>query len=199
MNDKELYERIVNVNCPFETLRWYLRNKHYVWKSSYDKYYNVNTVLLAIEKYQNGVIDEKYLRRWAQAYYELVKDGFKDTEQKPPLTKEFKGHLDYALYQLCSYFEKDVIPSSIARIKYAITSWDRLLQDIDDCKAVYARKRNGNGYARLLVVNDKAEYFVVLSYVCGRQDEYAEFARVSNRNFNKQIKLLAQQGYAELI
>lgn len=198
MNDKELYQGIVNVNCPFMILRLYLRKEDYQWKSSYADYFSVKTMLRAIEKYLSGEIDEKYLRRWAQAYYNLVEDGFENIDGKSTLTKELMGYFRFYLLGLQSYEEKGNVWLSATQLKRAITKFGRLLHDVDDCRAVYARKRAREKCGRLLIVNDKSKYYAIAPYSGGRYDEDEEFTRISNYKLNKHITQLLKQGYTKL-
>ena len=71
MYNKKLYEEICNVTCTWEDLETFctlIDENEFDLDNSFEKYYNLNSITTAIEKYEHKQITADYLAYWTNAY-----------------------------------------------------------------------------------------------------------------------------------
>ena len=72
MYNKNLYNKMINCECSFDELAEFSVNmsvkKDFDFNDSFNKYYNLDKILMAIEKYLNKTINAEYLTYWANVY-----------------------------------------------------------------------------------------------------------------------------------
>lgn len=90
MYNEELFEKIINVEISLEKLMDFnqvIDKREFDLVSPFSKYYSLNTIFKAIDKYRNHKIDENYFSSWCNAYNWIINGGFKeecmDNDQSP--------------------------------------------------------------------------------------------------------------------
>ncbi|MDE5910950.1 MAG: hypothetical protein K2H24_01310, partial [Clostridia bacterium] len=80
MYNKILFEKICNVECSFEELKQFngkIDEQEYDLDNPFEKYYNVDRIVLAIEKYKRKDMEYRCLACWANAYNWIISGGCK--------------------------------------------------------------------------------------------------------------------------
>lgn len=80
MVEKKLFEKICEAKCSIKELEDFVRNideKDFDLDNPFEKYYDLDRIIAVIEKYQNGLINAKYLANWMNAYNWIMMGGFK--------------------------------------------------------------------------------------------------------------------------
>lgn len=89
MYNKEFFEKVVNVDCSFKELKTFCANidkEKYDTDNAFEKYYNVESILKAINRYKNGEVSDIYLACWANAYGWIIMAGFKSVKNSAGIT-----------------------------------------------------------------------------------------------------------------
>ena len=201
MYDKELYDKILNVSCTFEELSEFNsqfgdKNKANIFDldSPFEKYYDVNIIIYAIEKYQKKEIDDRYLACWAKAYNEIIRAGFDSIEygDYSPIKELLMYEISDCLYWLsCSDEEDEYFDLEENKEDYRIL--DIVYRDADDCRAIFAYYKDDK--IVILVSNDKKKYYISLYRFCG----FDYKCRVELDYLENYEKQLIKDGYVNLI
>ena len=94
MYDKELIDKICNLTCKPEEIDIDQTSIKYDSVDSFNKYYNVNTIINAIDKYINKEWNDKTLANWFCLYDWIIKGGCKISANKN------LNELDYFIKEL---------------------------------------------------------------------------------------------------
>ena len=113
MYNKDLFKKIVSVTCSGEELEKFNTNinkKQFDLHSAFEKYYSLQSVLRAINRYENGEVTDKYLANWMNAYNWIIMAGFKGESDNFDLKEwvklEISDWLDsFSFYDSVSYLE----------------------------------------------------------------------------------------------
>ena len=196
MYNKILFDKICNVECSFEELKQFngkIDEQEYDLDNPFEKYYNVDRIVLAIEKYKRKDMEYRCLACWANAYNWIISGGCKlkyEESLKALLIYEIRDWLDRL-----SFFEGSEDTFDIEEYKTTFKSLDRVYNDIEDCNAIcHNYGYDEDDYAILLIINDKSKYYTkMLSDFGYNLDSQVEFDYLK-----KQSKKLKKKGYTEL-
>ena len=78
MFDKTMYEKIFTVTCTLEELENFVScktKKEFDLDNAFQKYYSLERIFSAIEKYKAKEISDHYLANWASAYNWIISAG----------------------------------------------------------------------------------------------------------------------------
>jgi len=210
MFDKELFKKICDVSCEWGELEKFvihIDKKEFDLDNAFDKYYKAENIIHAIEKYQAKEIDAKFLAYWANAYDWIIMSGFKiesddrSVSLKELLTFEVSDWLDSL-----SFFDDGEEYYNLEEYKNVFNVLYSVLQDVDDCEAVYALDADEDDEVseyyehdvEILIKNDNAKYFIKVYTDCIYPDDNVLFPRVSPEELENQATRLQNQGYREL-
>jgi len=210
MFDKELFKKICDVSCEWGELEKFvihIDKKEFDLDNAFDKYYKAENIIHAIEKYQAKEIDAKFLAYWANAYDWIIMSGFKiesddrSVSLKELLTFEVSDWLDSL-----SFFDDGEEYYNLEEYKNVFNVLYSVLQDVDDCEAVYALDADEDDEVseyyehdvEILIKNDNAKYFIKVYTDCIYPDDNVLFPRVSPEELEDQATRLQNQGYREL-
>ena len=83
MYKKELLKKICDISCSSNELDEFvsqINKNEYDSDNPFEKYYDVDRLIVAIDKYNSKEIDAKFLAHWMNAYNWIVMGGFKRME-----------------------------------------------------------------------------------------------------------------------
>ena len=211
MYDKELIERICNLTCSKEDL-WENQTTSINYDSEYPfrKYYDVNIIIKAINKYISKEWDDQTLAGWCCIYNWILCGGFSNDvkEDLNPLEQYLFNDLSWELDGLSFFDEETYFEESkdeIYEIIESFKNWDHIWQTRDSWKGVYAPigvfdLTNGDQYV-LLVNETLKEYMILFSegHLSNNYKHQNDYLRYTSRNkFVKLEKYLKNNGYTML-
>ena len=83
MFNQDFFEKVYRVECTFVELEaTKLGEMEYDYDKPFEKYYKLDSILLAIKKYQKHSITSRHLAYWANIYNWIINGGFKTEEKK---------------------------------------------------------------------------------------------------------------------
>lgn len=198
MYDKDLIERVCNLTCSKEDV---CRNQitiNYDTEYPFKKYYDVNIIIGAINKYISKEWDDQTLARWCCIYDWILCGGFsKDLkEELNPLEEYLFEDLSWTLDGLSFfdaeyYFEES--EDEIYEIIKGFKNWNHVWQTRDSWKGVYATigkydMLNGDQY--VLLINDNLKEYMILfsQHLSNNYKHQNKYLRYTTKN--KFVKLV---------
>lgn len=210
MFNKELFEKICDVSCDWSELEKFVINidkKEFDLNNAFEKYYNVERIICAIEKYRSKKINAKFLAYWSNAYDWIINSGFKiENKDKSISLKEFLIFEISDWLDSLSFFDDSDDWYNLEEYKTAFKVLDSVLQDIDNCEAIFAddadeEDEDYDCYAHdvvVLIKNVNAKYFIKVYTDCIYPDDNVLFSKVPLTELENQATQLQKQGYSEL-
>lgn len=209
MFNKELFEKICDVSCDWSELEKFVINidkKEFDLNNAFEKYYNVERIICAIEKYRSKKINAKFLAYWSTAYDWIINSGFKiENNDKSVSLKEFLIFEISDWLDSLSFFDDSDDWYDLEEYKNTFKVLDFILQDIDDCEAIYAVEaeddEDDDYYTHdvtVLIKNVKEKYFIKLYTDCIYPENNVLFTKVLLTDLESQEGQLQKQEYIEL-
>ena len=202
MYNKELFDKILDVSCSFEELENFvidINKKEFDLENPFEKYYDVNRIIFAIEKYQSKEIDARFLACWMNAYNWIIMGGFKINHDYEAISlKEFLIWEIVDWIDSLSFFDDSEDYYDLEEYKNTYKVLDYVLRDIDNCNAVYAETHYGEGAVVVLIMNDNLKYFIKVYGDLDYKDETIQFEKVEPTHLKDRVKHLQNHGYREL-
>lgn len=210
MFDKELFKKICDVSCDWSELEKFVTDidkKEFDLSNAFEKYYNVERIICAIEKYQSKKLNAKFLAYWSNAYNWIINSGFKrENNDKSISLKEFLIFEISDWIDGLSFFDGSEDLYNIEEFKTVFKVLDSVLRDVDNCEAIFAvdadeQDEDYDYYAHdvdVLIKNVKAKYFIKVYTDCIYPDDNVLFSKVPLTELENQTTQLQKQGYREL-
>lgn len=209
MYNAQQLQDICNLDCSRDEISRFCakaRKQKVRQNNSFDKYYDLNTILLALIKFEQGEVGELDMLYWAEAYHHLIADGVKvEHGQRVTLRQYVKQIIVDSVYDLVNYFDNydKQYSVSINSYKLRFCVLDYVLRDVDNCKAMFSRQNARDRFPIALIVNDDKEYYIEQLYYFGDWDpdvseNRTEFNEISMRNAKKRLARMRQLGYTDL-
>lgn len=201
MYNKEMFEKICNVECSFEELESFvvgIDKKEYDFDDAFEKYYRIESILKAIWRYHNNEVNELYLAYWADAYNWIINSSFNVQRHAVSLKDIVKRDISDWLDSLSFFNEGDVFLKT--DYKTAFKMLDYLYQTIDEWEGFYAYEAidEESFDSAMLFVNHKTKEFTVRYDHVMRFDVKKDIKEVSKKELNEEIMSLRQCGYCKL-
>lgn len=205
MFNRELFQKICAVECSWEELKRFvvgLSKKELDEEAPFDKYYSLQSILRAIERYQKKEVDEKYLAYWACAYLWILNGDFK-TE---PVVKCFS----FCWWMQCvitdwldslAFFDSCQEYYDLKKYKELYTILDRVYRSLEDwtCSFSYNDIGDCNGADVLvLAVNEQTKEFIKLYGMISKRIKMLDVEQLSMQELKEKIIALRRQGYQEV-
>jgi len=204
MFNQELFNKICNVSCTLDELKSFVINidkKEFDLDNPFTKYYNLEKIICAIEKYQSKEIDADFLGYWMNAYDWIIMGGFQTVNEKISLKKFLIWEIADWLDSL-SFFDDSDDWYNLEDYKNTFRVLDYVFQDIDNCKAVFAEHYDDDDdsvdYGILLITNDNSKYFIKIFVDSGYDFTQLDLEKVEFTDLENRAKKLSSLGYREL-
>lgn len=196
MYDKELIERFCNLTCSQEDM---CRNQTAIVYDSefpFKKYYNLDTIIGAINKYISKEWDDKTFAHWCCVYGWILHGGFRDDLQEE--LNFFENYLmEVITWDLdgLSFFDEEYYTLDDDSNPYKwieqFSYLDHVWQTRNDWQAFYAMvgplaESNDDQY--VLLINNKLEEYMIM---------YSDW--LENGVENEMFKYTSQEEFEELI
>ena len=202
MYNKDLFERICNVSCSWDELKEFvtvINEKEFDLDNPFEKYYNVDRLISAIEKYQAKEIDAIFLACWMNAYNWIITGGFKiEDKDKSIGLKKFLVWQIVDWIDSLSFFNVDVDQYDLEEYKNIYKVLDSVLQDSDQCSAVFAQHGCDDDEVVVLISNDSARYFIKVYGYLDYSDDEIDFTKIEDTDLTNRVNRLLSLGYREL-
>ena len=205
MYNKDLYNKIIHVSCSFEELETFVSGidkKEFDLDNAFEKYYDLERIIYAINRYENKEVDDKYLAYWMNAYNWIIMAGFKIESKNNEIS--FR---DWVVWEISdwldslSFFDDSDDWFNLGDYKNSFRIIDEIYKNINDWKCVFAHTDewgDNDEDVVLLVVNDKTKELVKIYASLDYLNERVDFPRIEEDEFEKKIKQLKKVGYQEL-
>lgn len=207
MYSKKQILKICELKCTEEDVCLNQHSIRYDRNYPFEKYYNINSIVGAIEKYISKEWDDKTLAGWACLYMWIICGGYSYGVKENFNTLE-KFLVDVICWELdsLSFFEDfwleeegiEYIYNTIQRYK----NLDKLWNTRNDWACLYSTvdyytKLNDEQYVLLFNIETR-EYIIILSdhLKNGYSDEYVKF--VDKNKFVELVKQLDEEGFKML-
>lgn len=206
MYDRELIEKVCNLTCKPEEINVDQTSFKYDVDHPFEKYYKVDIIIGAINKYILKEWNDITLANWCCIYDWILCGGF-DANIKENFNPFERFLVDVISWDLdgLSFFDEDVdeLDEVYEWIKF-YKNIDRVWQTRNGWKGVYATigeydKENGQQY--VVIVNDSLkEYMIIFSEHLKNSYKYQnEFLKYTTKNkFIRLIEKLKDLGYSNL-
>lgn len=207
MYNKKLIEKVCNLTCSKEDVCVNQTSIRYDKDYPFEKYYNIDTIVGAINKYLSKEWDDETLAGWACIYDRIICGGFRKGVKEDFNTLEqfivdvISWDLDGLSFHDDALLEEEGIEYMYGRIE-GYKNLDKLWKTRNDWKCFYSAvgyytKCNDEQY--VVLFNDKTkEYIIILSdhLENGYSDEYVRF--IAEDKFIELIEQLDEEGFAVL-
>lgn len=169
MYDKELIEKVCNLTCTYKDISKNQTSIKYDHIYPFKKYYNVNTIIGALDKYLNKEWDAQMLSNWCCIYNWIILGGFYRNVQEDfnPLEQFIVDTLTWHLDGL-SFFDDDGNEEAepwIQSSKENFINYDYVLKTKESWKGIYATVGPydvDNKEQYVVLVNDNLKKFMIL-------------------------------------
>ena len=171
MYNKNLYNKMINCECSFDELAEFSVNmsvkKDFDFNDSFNKYYNLDKILMAIEKYLNKTINAEYLAYWANVYnWILMASYFFNDNYSNSFKQLLRNSISWELDAL-SFFDSENEKQAKKNLKKFIVDFkilDYLYNKINNLMIYYASYKDefDQTIIKVLFVDEKTNVFHVL-------------------------------------
>ena len=198
MFDKELIERICNLTCTKEDVCRNQTTIKYDYEYPFEKYYDINVIVGAINKYISKEWDDETLAGWCCIYNWILCGGFNRNvkEDLNSLEQYLFDDLSWSLDGL-SFFDADTYfeesEDEIFDIINGYKNWNHIWQTRNDWKGVYATigeydKTNESQY--VLLINEKLKEYIIL---------FSEHLSNNYKHQNDKLKYTTKNKFVKLV
>lgn len=203
MYDKNMYEKILKVECTNEEIKNFSCNLSKIEldkENSFEKYYDLSKLLLAIEKYQKGLISDSYLAHWMNAYNWIITSSL-DNEIDENGEISIKEILIWELsdwIDALSFFEEDQKDEyNLDSFVDVFTTLSKLYEDCEKCRKIIAKNDLDSGFI-ILAINEKEKYFASIYTFFDLFKLKHNFEQTDIQELNKREKFLLEHNYQQL-
>ena len=206
MFDRELFGKICSVTCTFQELENFvsgINKKEFDLDNAFEKYYALDRILHAIQRYEEKEITDRFLAYWACAYNWILMAGFK-TETTKTTEIAVKDVLVYEIsdwLDSLSFFDEGEEWFDVNEYKEVFRALDEIYQNLAEWEFEYAltQEFRDDGYDILLLcINTKKTLYLKIFVDC-----YGEY-RINGQDpwreedIDKAIQSLQSNGYQEM-
>lgn len=163
MYDKDLYRKVIDVTCSGKELTATLKDIdgiEFDCENSFDKYFNLRSILVAIMKYKSGEINVKYFTNWVKLYYHVLVGGI-DNKAKPQI--DLKGSLKWAILDNLSrlmFYNEFYNTEDLKLYINAFLTLNKVYREMDECSAVFAEYEGVSYDVAGIIFNSTRKYFM---------------------------------------
>lgn len=201
MFDKEKYEKILSVTCSREELTEFTRDLDKAeldTDGAFKKYYSVDRIIAAIDRYLGGEIDANYLSHWATAYNWIIMSDFTD-DGGQSVSLEFFIIWDISdILDSLSFFDGDEGYWNMDSYKRRFKVLDVLLRDIDRCSAVLSFATEERIDETVLVSDEAVKGFTVIYGDADLSDDKIDIPVVPISKLKNKMRYLKKCGYVKM-
>ena len=202
MYNKCLFEKICNVSCSFAELEKFVSDmskEEFDLENPFEKYYNVEAIISAIEKYQSNQISTSFLAYWMNAYNWIIMGGFKiDNSDESISLKEFLIWTISDWLDSLSFFNWGEEYYNLEDYKNTYRVLDSFWKDIGQCEAVFAEDGYNDDDVVVLITNNNSKSFARIYGELDYNNEAIDFEKVEPSCLENRAKQLNDSGYKEL-
>ena len=203
MFDQTLFNSICSVKCTDEELKNFVSKidkKEFDLNNAFEKYYSLERILHAIDKYKTQQIDDIFLANWANAYNWIIMSGFKISSQnkkngvKEIVVDEISEWLD-----ALSFFETDNEDCfEMERYTAVFSTLDRVYKNANEWAVKCVHDDYDSETKRILLFNANSKAYLEIQRDC--YDDYAVDGQLLKDKdaFDKALKDLKESGYIEM-
>ena len=217
MYNQDIYEKVCNISCnekELTELSSTLSTTKFDLDHPFDKYYSVEIIIKAINKYLNGEITDQYLAHWMNTYNWIISasDGAEKANEKYTLKEYVEYNISNDLDTL-SFFDEDdfkdidfnapefckntksYLNNFVARFKF----YDLIYQNLNNLEIYYQiiREKGKPDELEFLCVNHQNKTYLFFDefHIYSRGDQI-EGKQLTETKFSTKIQELKQTGYS---
>ena len=197
MYDKELIEKVCNLTCSKEEVCRDQTTINYDVDHPFEKYFDVNIIIGALNKYISKEWDETTLAHWFCIYDYIICGGFSDDlkEDYNPLERFITEVISWDLDGLSFFDEEAYLDDGINTI-YGWIEWykniDHIWKTRDSWHGVYAaigEYDSENRQQYVLLINDKLKKYMII---------FSDFLRNNYKHQNGYLRYTTKNKFAKL-
>ena len=208
MYDKELINKVCKLTFSKEELYGNQTTINYDIEYPFKKYYDINIIIGAINKYLTKEWDDRTLAHWCCTYNWILCGGFHDDlkEDLNPLEEFLKEVISWNLDGL-SFFDEDNYleeDDDMSKLIEYYRNFDYVWQTRNEWSGVYSPigtydKINGDQY--VLLINEKRKEYIIIfsSHLSNNYKNQNEYLKYTSKNkFIKLIEKTKKEDYSIL-
>ena len=206
MFDKTFYQQVFDLSVDYKRLADFCREmdekKQFDTDNAFEKYYDVNYIINAIDAYQNKKIDGYYLASWMCVYLWILDAGYCDekiwddgfsqiihykiTDTIDSLAF-FDDEEDSGYFNLDVYKQEFLFLDKLYKNQMVCQNFAYCFEGDDDC----------DEYVKGLMINEKEKNYVIV-YTDLFEDDVVSLQLQDKKEFDEQIAKLANKGYKQV-
>lgn len=204
MYDKELINKVCKLTFSKEELYRNQTTINYDIEYPFKKYYDMNVIIGAINKYLSKEWDDVTLAHWCCIYNWILRGGFHNDlkEDLNPLEEFLKDVISWDLDGLSFFNEDDYLEEDISKWIENYRNFDHVWQTRNEWSGVYSPigindKINGDQY--VLLINEKRKEYIIIfsSHLSNNYKNQNEYLKYTSKNkFIKLIEKLKEEKYS---
>ena len=203
MFDKELIEKVCNLDCTRKDVDIDQTKVKYDTNCPFKKYYDVKIIIKAIKKYKCGEWDVQTISYWAFFYDWIICGGFKANviEELNDFENLIKEIICWELDGL-SFLAIEEEEGALSRFIKVFTDLDYILKTKDEWKFYCTYLNKIDRYVNdpyIILVNDKKKKYMIIHGVDGCCDCFNEWEHKAKKaGFIKYVEKLNEENYRVL-
>jgi len=207
MFDKNFYQQVFDVTVDKKVLSQFCHEMHtkreFDADNAFEKYYDVQIIEKAIEKYQSGEVNADYLATWANVYNWILCGGFLKDDGFDKEIYFVQNQISECLDSL-SFFEDDEEYDfyNLDVYRQEFLFWDRVYKNFDGYRICMT---HGEGSICdvdeifLLFINDMDKSFVQYDTGCGCDEvDFDQSQYIGQDTFECAMQQLLNDGYKQI-
>ncbi len=198
MFNQDFFEKVCRVECTFAELEAEnLEEMEYDYENPFEKYYKLENILLAIQKYQKHSITAQHLAYWANTYNWIINGGFKTEEKKTKSSLEqiILWEISDTLDALSFFDGKRYY--NLKWFSQAFSTLDLILHSLEKWQVHYTFSSYGNSY--ILLTNEELFRYVLFAPSYEEEDEILQnFEKLEIEEMKQKIKSLKKLHFKDL-
>lgn len=165
MYNKKIYDAVFDCSIDDKSLKDFIINikeakldKH----NSFDKYYSLDIINLALKKVQDEERDALWLANWANCYNHIIMASALEGEYSDNQAKDFVMELISDTLDVLSFYDSDdeEYGYSIKNYIHNFAKLDTLYKMIDEVNTFYSLEKNLESFEmNIIFVNEKQKIF----------------------------------------
>ncbi len=190
MYDKELIEKICNLTCNKKEVN--NESIKYDFDNPFKKYYSVETILKAINKYLNKKWSDVFLARWACTYMYILCGGYKDE------VVEELNQIEWLVKELIVW-NLDGISFFDNSLKDDLDDWIKSFKSLDLVFKTSSKWKGLNDDSYVVLVNDEErQYIICISDFLDEEYDDKYIKHISEEDQIRRVNGLEKAGYTLL-
>lgn len=206
MCDYDLIKKICNLTCSYEDIHTNKANIKCDYIDPFKKYYNIETIIKAINKYLNNEWNERFLANWAKLYNFILAGGFSEKVHKSKrvfIEEYIEYEIEWTLDALSNFEEEyylndEKCPYDLNEKIKEFKLYDLILKSAKNWKVFYYNDKKIDKNGQLLLVDDINKKSVILKGIYYLDVKEENFYKTDEKEQKQKIDFIKENGYTTI-